>query len=60
MEDRKNASIQNISILGISEEKIKRLSEAYDNSKIEAEEEKEDEPEPNLRFSDVALAAAER
>ena len=60
MEDRKNASIQNISILGLSIEKIKRLSEAYDNSQIEAEEDKGDEPEPNLRFSDVALAAAER
>ena len=40
IEDRKNSSLQNISKLGISLDKVKRVSEAYEKSFADAEDDK--------------------
>ena len=53
MEDHKNSLIQNISVLGISLEKVKRVSEAYDKSyDHHVEEDKVEERETSLKFSE--------
>ena len=54
IEERKNTSLQNISILGISIEKVKRVSEAYDNCAEDdkIEEEENESSQPSRKFSE--------